>query len=92
MGFRLRKSIKILPGVRLNVSKSGVSASVGVHGLTTNIKPGRKARTTVGVPGSGVSYSVTHDDKQQPRSGNNFLVLVLWVVVIAALVGAFFPV
>ena len=29
MGFRMRKSIKVAPGVRLNVSKSGVGASVG---------------------------------------------------------------
>jgi Protein of unknown function (DUF4236) len=29
MGFRLRKSMKIAPGVRLSVSKSGVGASVG---------------------------------------------------------------
>ncbi|MBW3634473.1 MAG: DUF4236 domain-containing protein [Chloroflexi bacterium] len=32
MGFRARKSFKIAPGVRLNVSKSGVGASVGTRG------------------------------------------------------------
>jgi hypothetical protein len=32
MGFRMRKSMKIAPGVRLNVSKSGVGASVGGRG------------------------------------------------------------
>jgi len=29
MGFRLRKSIKVVPGVRLKVSRRGVGASVG---------------------------------------------------------------
>ena len=56
MGFRFRKSIKILPGLRLNLSKGGVSASVGVPGATVNIGQ-RGTRATVGLPGSGLSYS-----------------------------------
>lgn len=56
MGLRFRKTVRLLPGVRLNVSKSGVSASVGPKGLTLNL--GRKgARGTVGLPGTGLSYS-----------------------------------
>ena len=56
MGFRFRKSIKILPGVRLNFSKSGISTSIGVPGATVNIS-GKGTRTTVGLPGTGISYS-----------------------------------
>jgi hypothetical protein len=33
MGFRMRKSMKVAPGVRLNVSKRGVGASVGAGGV-----------------------------------------------------------
>lgn len=56
MGFRFRKSIRLFPGVRINLSKGGVSASVGRPGATINI--GRKGvRGTVGLPGSGLSYS-----------------------------------
>ena len=29
MGFRMRKSIEVAPGIRLNVSRRGVGASVG---------------------------------------------------------------
>jgi Protein of unknown function (DUF4236) len=56
MGFRFRKSIKILPGVRLNVGKKGInSVSVGGHGATTNI--GRHGtHTTYSIPGTGISY------------------------------------
>jgi len=54
MGFRFRKSLKVAPGVRLNLSKSGVSATLGVPGSNVNI--GRNSRVTVGVPGSGLSY------------------------------------
>jgi hypothetical protein len=59
MSLRFRKSIKIMPGVRINVSKSGISTSIGVKGATVNLKPGRKARATVGIPGTGLSYTTT---------------------------------
>ncbi|WP_407933078.1 DUF4236 domain-containing protein, partial [Herbiconiux daphne] len=44
MGFRFRKSVKIMPGVRLNFSKSGMSTSIGGKGATMNFKNG-KVRT-----------------------------------------------
>lgn len=57
MGFRFRKSIKIAPGVRINISKKGLSSlSVGRPGATVNINK-KGTRTTVGIPGSGLSHS-----------------------------------
>ena len=32
--FRFRRTIKIAPGVRLNIGKTGVSTSVGVRGVS----------------------------------------------------------
>lgn len=56
MGFKFRKRIKIAPGININLSKSGISTSIGKPGATINIgKKGVKA--TVGVPGSGFSYN-----------------------------------
>jgi hypothetical protein len=55
MGLRFRKSFKIAPGIRLNLSKSGVSASVGRKGAIINVS-GRGVRGTVGIPGTGLSY------------------------------------
>lgn len=74
MGFRFRKSIKILPGVRVNVSNKGVnSVSVGRRGAKVNI--GKKGiRNTVGIPGSGLSYSSYTPYQNKPkgqRSMNN---------------------
>jgi hypothetical protein len=56
MGFRFRRKIRILPGVSVNVGRSGVtSVSTGVRGFTVNW--GKKGtRTTTGVPGTGLSY------------------------------------
>ena len=78
MGFRFRKSIKLFPGVRLNLSKSGVSTSIGPRGATVNIKPGRDAKLTVGVPGTGVSYSesLSAEPGQQPSR------LWIWLLVV----------
>jgi len=55
MAFGFRKSIKILPGVRVNVSRSGVSTSIGGRGASVNI--GRRGTyLNAGVPGTGLSY------------------------------------
>lgn len=64
MGFRFRKSVKLIPGVRLNLGKRGASVSVGGKGLTYNISK-KGTRTTVGVPGTGVSYSSYKPNKGQ---------------------------
>lgn len=58
MGFRFQKRVKIFPGVTLNFSKSGVSTSLGVRGARVTVGNGQ-TRTTVGVPGTGLSYTTT---------------------------------
>ena len=70
MGFRFRKSIKIAPGVRINLTKKGVSSlSVGKRGATVNV--GKKGmRGTVGIPGSGLSYS-SYKSHNRPKSTPN---------------------
>ena len=58
MGWRLRRSLRILPGVRLNVSKRGLSSlSIGRRGLTLNV--GRKGtKEAIGLSGNGVSHTM----------------------------------
>ncbi|HET6390168.1 DUF4236 domain-containing protein [Hyphomicrobium sp.] len=71
--FRFRKTISILPGVRINLSKTGVSGSLGGKGATVNV--GRRGQmVTLGIPGTGLSY-------RTPVS--LMLVLVLLLVVVA---------
>jgi hypothetical protein len=55
MGFRFRRTLKILPGVRINLSRSGLSSTVGVQGASVTVGK-RGTYANVGVPGSGVSY------------------------------------
>ena len=56
MGLRLFRRIKIAPGISINLSKSGLSASAGVRGAHVTLGP-RGVRRTVGIPGTGISYS-----------------------------------
>ncbi len=58
MAFRFRKSFKVLPGVRLNVSKSGVSTTIGPRGAKVNFAKD-STTATVGLPGTGLSHTST---------------------------------
>jgi hypothetical protein len=70
MGLRFRHSFQLFPGVRLNLSGSGVSASFGLPGATFNVGS-RGLRSTVGVPGTGLSYTQHHGfaDQNESRPG-----------------------
>jgi hypothetical protein len=57
MGFIFRKRIKIAPGITINLSKSGVSTSIGPRGAKLTVGGSRGPRATVGIPGTGLSYS-----------------------------------
>lgn len=48
MGWRVRRSVKLMPGVRLNFTENGISATSGAH---TTFSRGR-VTNTVGVPGT----------------------------------------
>ena len=57
MGLNFRKSIKLLPGVKLNLSKGGVSLSGGVKGLRASINTKGQVTGTASIPGTGVYYT-----------------------------------
>lgn len=65
MGLRFRKSIKLLPGVRLNIGLKSASVSIGGRGATYNIGA-RGSRVSVGIPGSGLSYTTNIARQNQP--------------------------
>lgn len=59
MGWRYRKSKKLLPGVRLNINKNSTSITFGPKGLHYTISSTGRKTASVGIPGSGLSYSKT---------------------------------
>lgn len=70
MSFRWRKSFSIAPGVRLNLSHRSARLGLGGDGITTSFHLfGRKspARTTLSLPGTGLSYSIVHSRRKGRR-------------------------
>ena len=73
MSFRFQRRIKILPGLRLNVCKTGISWTVGTRGASVTARDG-KLTGNVGIPGTGLSYRKRLDlpsedqvDQGEPR-------------------------
>lgn len=59
MGFRFRRSVKIAPGVKLNFGKKSTSVSFGGKGARYTVSSTGRKTATVGIPGTGISYSAT---------------------------------
>ena len=80
-GFRFRKTIGVLPGVRVNLSKSRVSTSLGGRGATVNVGADGRRMVTLGIPGTGMSY-------RAPLTGTILLLLIAAaaIVIVAWLV------
>lgn len=57
MGLRFRKSIKIAPGVKLNIGSKSVGVSLGgkFAGISLNSRTGAQVRASA--PGTGLSYT-----------------------------------
>ena len=54
--IRFFRRVKLLPGLTMDLSKSGPSFSVGVRGA--HVTMGRRGvRKTVGIPGTGIFYT-----------------------------------
>ncbi|NLN03835.1 MAG: DUF4236 domain-containing protein [Clostridiaceae bacterium] len=70
MGWRFRQSIKIADGVRLNFGKSGVSLSTGTRGFRRTYHSSGRVTTSIGIPGTGLSYvTTTNKKKAHKKSG-----------------------
>ncbi|MDI6680230.1 DUF4236 domain-containing protein [Bacillus wiedmannii] len=67
MGFKFRKSIKVAPGVKVNLSRSGVGVSAGVKGARVSTGPSG-TRITTSVPGTGLSYEKRLSNKKGNKS------------------------
>jgi len=87
MPFRFRRTIRLLPGIRLNASKGGLSVSAGRRGANVTFGRGR-TRTTVGLPGTGLSYTTTTrttTTRRQRKRAGTWGQTLLGVLVLLAL-------
>ena len=74
--FRFRKTISVLPGVKVNLSKTGLSTSVGGKGATLNVGHGKK-NVTLGIPGTGLSY--------RTQASSQLVIAAVVVVILVAI-------
>lgn len=66
MALRFNRRIRIAPGISLNLSKSGIGASIGPRGAKINVSS-RGVYGNVGLPGTGLAYS----EKLNKRGGRS---------------------
>lgn len=67
MGWRYRRSYKILPGLRMNVGSRGVTSfSFGGRGVTVNMSK-RGTKSTYSLPGTGLSYQTRTTGYHAPK-------------------------
>ncbi len=67
MSWLFRRRIRVIPGVRLNLSKSGLTASVGVRGGSVTLGGKGGTYANVGIPGTGI-YSRRRIGKKNSSS------------------------
>lgn len=66
MALRFNRRIRIAPGINLNLSKSGIGASIGPRGAKINVSS-RGVYGNVGLPGTGLAYR----EKLNKRGGRS---------------------
>lgn len=62
MGWSFRKAINLGP-LRINLSKSGMSFSVGSKGFRSGVNVQGRAYTSASIPGTGLRYQKTYKKK-----------------------------
>ena len=60
MGLRFQRRFRIVHGLNLNLSKSGIGISAGVRGAHVGITSRGQRYTSVGLPGTGLSWREYH--------------------------------
>jgi hypothetical protein len=69
MGFRFFKRVNLIPGLRMNLSRSGPSLSIGHRGAWFTFGP-RGKRMTVGGLGTGLYYTEKIPPATAPHGGH----------------------
>lgn len=68
MPWSFRKSLKLGPGIRLNLGKKSASISVGGTGYRYNVSTTGRSTTSINIPGTGISYKDSIGGKSRSRT------------------------
>lgn len=100
MAMRFRRSTKIAPGVKVNLSKKNVGVTVGTKGAHYSVNSSGQKTTTVGVPGTGVSFVDVSSKKgggsaqvtAEPRPVSKGVYIAMLIVAIIAAIALGLPI
>ncbi len=81
--MRFQKRIKLLPGISINLSKSGISTSIGPRGAKVTVGNGKR-RATVGIPGTGLSHSVVESTSTHASNHSIVATLIIGALLVLA--------
>ena len=68
MALRFRKSMKVMPGVRVTLGKKGISGSLGATGARVSVNSKGQIRGTAGLNGTGLSSTSVLNKKSKLKS------------------------
>lgn len=96
MGLRFRKSFKIAPGVKVNLNKKSAGVTIGTRGAHYTVNTSGKRTASVGLPGTGLSYSTSSGGKKKGGTRkatkkdifNKVVAVVIAIAAIACTAGA----
>nr|WP_319520971.1 DUF4236 domain-containing protein [uncultured Sphaerochaeta sp.] len=66
--YRFRRSVKILPGVRVNINAKSTSVTFGGKGFTRTVSSTGRVTNTIGIPGTGIHYTEVEKQGKTNRS------------------------
>jgi hypothetical protein len=84
MPIRFHKSFKIFPGVRVNISKSGIGLSEGIGPIHISEGP-RGTRETASIPGTGLSFYEQQTRKKKKGCLGLFTLMMMLTPLILSL-------
>ena len=71
MSAYFRKSIKIAPGVHINLSKRGTGISFGARGAHVSFSPTGRVTKTVSIPGTGIYYRDVSTSRSRSKKSSS---------------------
>ena len=89
MGLRFQRRIRLFKGLTANLSKSGVSWTLGGPGASINFGKG-KTTGNLGIPGTGLSYRQRLDtqgaiteagERERSKTSHFSRNMVIWLIV-----------
>jgi len=84
MVLRFYRRVSLIPGLRVNLSRSGASLSIGHRGLWYTIGHHRR-RVTVGLPGTGLYWTEKIPEHAAPPHAGNQAAFVLALFALAGI-------